>query len=165
MSKKIKKVDKYDATPDQLMEMMRDSAYIEGKYQALGDISFSVDEHTATDDGMVLKVSRTVPADMPGFAKKVLGETNDLVQNEKWTKDGDGYVCDLNIESPGKPLKITGKLSIQPTGDATSDWTVDMDISASVPLVGGKIEGVVEGETQTSLGKEYEYNKSWLASH
>lgn len=165
MSKKISQIDKYDATPDQLMAMMRDAAYIEGKYQALGDISTTVEEHTATDDGMVLKVSREVPADLPDFAKKVLGETNKLVQTETWTKSGDGYVCDLDIDSPGKPLRITGKLQIVPTGEATSDWKVDMDIKASIPLVGGKLEGVVEKESRASLAKEYEFNKSYLASH
>ena len=41
-----------------------------------------------------------VPADLPDFAKKIMGDTNKIVQNENWTAGG-GYVCDLHIEFPG----------------------------------------------------------------
>lgn len=165
MSKKISRIDKYDASPDQLFAMLCDRGYVDGKYQALGDVSSTVDEFTPGDDTIKLKVSRVVPTDLPDFAKKILGETSDLIQEESWTKTATGYVCDLHIASPGKPLNITGKLEIKGTGDATSDWHVDMDIKSSIPLVGGKLEGVVQKETLASLDKEYAFNKEWLAAH
>lgn len=40
-----------------------------------------------------------------------------------------------------------------------------MEISASVPLVGGKLEDVVKKETLQSLDKEYAFNQEWLANH
>jgi hypothetical protein len=165
MSKKISRVDKYQASADALLAMLQDREYVDAKYQTLGDISTSVDTFETTDGGLTLKVDRQVPADLPGFAKKIMGDTNQLVQSESWTSVGDGYTCDLTIEFPGKPLHVTGKLDINPTGDDTSDWVVSMDIKASVPLVGGKLEGVVEKETLASLDKEYAFNQEWLANH
>ena len=165
MSKKISRIDKYDASPDQILAMLQDPAYVEGKYQALGDVSSTVVEHTPGDGTLVLKMDRTVPADLPGFAKKVMGDTNQIVQSENWTKTADGYTTDVHIEFPGKPLGISGKLEIKGTGEATSDWHVNMECKASVPLIGGKLEGVLEKETLESLDKEYAFNKEWLASH
>jgi hypothetical protein len=87
------------------------------------------------------------------------------VQTENCGPVGEGSSCDLKIEFPGKPLHVTGKLDVNPTGDSTSDWVVNMEISASVPLVGGKLEDVVKKETLQSLDKEYAFNQEWLANH
>ena len=162
MSKKISCVDKYNASADDIWAMLNSRDYVDAKYQALGDISTDVVQFD-TGDAIALSVERVVPADLPDFAKKIMGDTNKIVQNENWTASGGGYVCDLLIEFPGKPMKVTGKLEVKPTGDATSDWVVNMDIKASVPLVGGKLEGVVEKETLASLDKEYAFNEEWLA--
>lgn len=165
MSKKISRIDKYDASPDAIFAMLCDADYVAGKYEALGDVSSDVQEHAVGDGSLNLKVARVVPSDLPDFAKKVLGENNNLVQQETWTKTADGYLCDLDIDAPGKPMHITGKLEIKGTGESSSDWHVNMEIKASVPLIGGKLEGSVEKETLASLDKEYAFNKEWLASH
>jgi hypothetical protein len=145
--------------------MLLDRAYVDAKYQSLGDISTTVKTHEGDETTMTLTVDRTVPADLPDFAKKVLGDTNQIVQKENWSSAGGGYMCDLQIEFPGKPLHVTGKLEVKPTGGDTSDWVVNMDIKSSVPFVGGKLEGVVQKETLASLDKEYAFNQEWLASH
>jgi hypothetical protein len=165
MSKKISRVDKYEASAEAILAMLQDRDYVDAKYQALGDISTSVETFETTDDGLSLKVDRQVPADLPGFAKKIMGDTNRIVQTENWGPVGEGSSCDLKIEFPGKPLHVTGKLDVNPTGDSTSDWVVNMEISASVPLVGGKLEDVVKKETLQSLDKEYAFNQEWLANH
>lgn len=163
MSKKISRVDKYNASADDIWAMLNSRDYVDAKYQALGDISTDVVQFD-TGDAIALSVERVVPAELPDFAKKIMGDTNKIVQNENWSAAaGGGYVCDLHIEFPGKPLKVTGKLEVKPTGDATSDWVVNMEIKASVPLIGGKLEGVVEKETLASLDKEYSFNQEWLA--
>ncbi len=164
MSTKAGTVDPYPATPDRIMDMLRDPAYVNAKYVALQDTKFEVLELAATADGMVLKVDREVEANLPDFVKKVLGETNRLVQSETWSKSGDGYAADVVIDSPGKPITIKGTMSIKPNGDGTSTWSVDFVIKGSLPLM-GKIEKIVAEETQANLAKEYEFNKGWLASH
>lgn len=165
MSKKISRVDAYDASADAVWEMLCSRDYVDAKYQALGDQSTEVQTFDVADSSIVLRVERIVPADLPDFAKKVLGDTNKLIQNENWSASGDGYLCDLKIEFPGKPLHVTGRLEVKPTGDATSDWHVDMEIKAGVPLIGGKLEGVVQKETLASLDHEYAFNQEWLAGH
>jgi uncharacterized protein YaiE (UPF0345 family) len=143
--------------------MLQDPQYLAQKYAALGDISFSVDEHSPSDGGVSSKVSREVASTLPEVAKKVLGQTTKLVQSEQWQVHGDGYAGNLTVESG--PVHITGKQTIVPVGDAESDWTAEMEVKASIPMVGGKIEKAVAEETKGSLPKEMQFNVDWLNSH
>jgi hypothetical protein len=159
-------VDPYPTTPDGIMAMLQDPSYVTAKYEALQDRKTTVLHLEKTADGHVLKVEREVDANLPDIAKKVLGETNHLIQTETWRANGaGGYDADVVIDSPGKPVKITGTMHVTPDGDANATWKVDFTIKASVPLVGGKIEQIVAKETSDNLAKEYTFNKQWLASH
>ena len=90
MAKKAGTVDPYPASPDGLMAMMQDPEYVNAKYTALQDRSFEVLQLEKTADGHVLKVDRIVDANLPDFAKKVLGDTNRLVQVRGRLQGGGG---------------------------------------------------------------------------
>lgn len=162
---KFSNTDRYPVPPDQIMAMLQDPEYSPAKYSALGDISYEVTTHEVADGGVSTVVEREVPSSMPDLAKKILGQTNHMVQKENWRAAADGYAADMTIESPGKPLAITGDMTVVPVGDGESDWTVNFEVKASIPLVGGKIEKMVEKETMDTLPKEFAFNKEWLASH
>lgn len=158
-------VDPYPTTSDGIMAMLQDPDYVKAKYEALADRKTQVLQLEKTADGHVFKVEREVDANLPEIAKKVLGETNHLIQTEVWRANGNGgYDADVTIDSPGKPVKIAGTMHVTPDGDASATWKVDFTIKASVPLIGGKIEQIVAKETRDNLAKEYAFNKSWLAS-
>lgn len=165
MAKQAGTVDPYPRSPEGLKQMYLDREYQEAKYRALKDRKTDIQELAETADGWKLTVDREVDANLPDFAKKVLGDTNRLIQREVWRKSGDDYVCDVVIDSPGKPVTIKGSMKMEKTGDDTSNWAVDFTIKASVPLVGGKIEKLVADETQANLAKEYTFNQEWLANH
>ena len=165
MSQKFSNVDRYEATPAQMIAMMSDPDYVQAKYEALGDLEFEVLEQEASDDALTLKVDRTMEANLPNVAKKVLGEKSRLVQTENWNTSGDTKTASVSIEAPGKPVAITGDFKIEPVGDGQCDYTASFEVKASVPLVGGKIEKIVVGETKDSLVKEEAFNSKWLAEH
>lgn len=162
MSTKFSNTDHYDATPDQIMAMLSDAGYPDAKYKDLGDVSFTVSQHEASDNGLNVTVDRQVASNLPDLAKKALGETTKMKQTEVWRKDGDSYVGNMTIEA--SPVTITVNNTIKPSGGG-SDWTSDFEIKAGVPLVGGKIEKMVMEETKTTLPKEKTFNDNWLSSH
>lgn len=165
MSQKFSNVDRYEATPDQMIAMMSDPDYLNAKYEALGDLEYEVVEQEAGDGTLTLKVDRTMAANLPSVAKKVLGDTSRLVQTENWDTSGDVKTATITIEAPGKPVSISGEFKLEPVGDAQCDYTASFEVKASVPLVGGKIEKIVAGETKDSLVKEEAFNSQWLAEH
>jgi len=165
VSTKLSNTDRYPATPAQIMAMLSDPEYAKAKYTELGDVKFTVAEHKVDGDNLTVKVEREVTSNMPGAAKKVLGETSSMVQTENWKAAGNGYACEMSVESPGKPLVIKVTQKITAAGDTDAEWVADFDIKASIPMLGGKIEKMVAEETKDSLAKEFAFNKEWLASH
>jgi hypothetical protein len=165
VTQKLTNTDRYSATPDQMIAMMSDPDYLTAKYTELGDVTFNVETQTATADSLELKVSRSVNADLPGALKKIMGDTNDLVQSESWSTGGTTKTADVVIDAPGKPINISGTYKVVPVGDTDCDYVVDFKISASIPLVGGKIEKMVKAENAAMLPREKAFNDKWIAEH
>jgi len=164
MTKKVHNEDQYDSPPAALWAMISDKAYTESKYAALGAGNFQWLDHQSSEDSLTVSTVREVEANLPGFAKKTVGEKAVVTQTETWTKSGDTMTCDLKIAAKGAPGGTTGTLSIKPSGSG-SVWATDMEVHIPIPLMGGKLEGVTLDETKSSLVKEYAFNKEWLASH
>ena len=162
MSTKFSNTDHYDATPDQIMAMLSDAGYPDAKYQDLGDVSFTVAQHEASDNGLNVTVDRQVASNLPDLAKKALGETTKMKQTEVWRKDGDSYVGNMTIEASPVTINVTN--TIKPSGDG-SDWTSDFDIKAGVPLVGGKIEGFIGNQLVELLIAEQRFTTVWITEN
>ena len=77
-------------------------------------------------DGFVIRTSRTVDVDLPGFARKVLKPTNTMVQTDTWSaRDLDGARDgDFDIEVKGSPVQGAGTMRIEPTADGGTRHTV-----------------------------------------
>lgn len=162
MSTKLSNTDHYDATPEQIMAMLQDPEYAPAKYKELGDVSFTVVTHEADDGGLNSVIDREVNSNLPDMAKKVLGQTSKMHQEDVWRADGDAYAGNMVITSG--PATITVNSTIKPAGGG-ADWTADFDIKVGIPMMGGKIEKAIKEETEGSLKNEFEFNKKWLASH
>jgi Protein of unknown function (DUF2505) len=163
MAKKISNTDRYDATPEEVLDMMRDESYWPAKYAQLGASEFTLKEFTQDGDALHVQGRRVVPADLPSVAKKVIGDTNTVTQTEDWTPDGDGYVCDFAVAIANVPGGVTGWMRIDPVGEGQSDWSLEYTIKVGIPLIGGKLEGVLKDETRTNLDEEFAFNAKWLA--
>jgi hypothetical protein len=164
MAKKFTNSDPYAASTDQLWAMLGSRDYWEQKYQTMGATEVEFQEFTPSADAVSLKTVRSVPADLPGFAKKIIGETNRVTQTENWRRAGDTLSCDIDIAVKNVPGGTTGTMQIKPTG-AGCQWDANFDIKVPLPIVGGKLEGLMVDETTANFKQEKVFNDSWLASH
>lgn len=165
MATTISNTDRYPATPGQLLEMMRSEDYWPAKYRALGAQEFTLKEFTEDGDDLSVTSRRVSPADLPNFAKKIVGDKTIVVQSERWRTDGEGYACDFTVTLEKVPGGMTGWMKIVPVGAKESDWILEFTIKVAIPLLGGKLEGTMKRETEANLKKEFVFNSSWLASH
>lgn len=166
MATKITNTDRYPATPDRMMKMMKSKEYFETKYKALGTLDCVWNKFGEEGGQLIISSTRTVPANLPGFVKKIIGENSIITQSEKWTSDGSGgYKCDFDLIVKGAPGGTTGTMRIVPVGATESDWSIDFDIKCPIPLLGKKLEAVIFQETKNSLVKECEFTTNWLKTH
>lgn len=154
----------YDASVDAVLAMFVDPDTVRARYEAAGDRDIEVVECGPDGDGFVIRTTRTVDVDLPGFAKRVLKPTNSMVQVDRWgpaepdgARDGD-----FAIEVNGAPVKVGGTMRLEPTSDGRCRHTLDGKVDVKVPLIGGKIAGWAEGPSQHRADEEFEFNRSRL---
>jgi uncharacterized protein YndB with AHSA1/START domain len=149
----------YDATPDEVFEMLADPAFREqvSAAQEVVSADIAIDR---TGEGFNLtndQVQRT--AGLPSFAKKFTGETTRAIQVEEWP---DAHGGSLRIDAPGKPSSIQGTIALLADGDGTTE-VVELDIKVRVPLIGGKLEGLLADTIRKGIEIEQEVGRAWLS--
>ena len=164
MSKKFTRTYGYDADMDAMWGMITRQDYWDEKYSALGASAVSWQAFEATDDTFTYTSVRNVPADLPSVAKKIVGDTNTVTTTERWTRAGDSASATIEIHVKNVPGATTGTMTMSPSGDGTS-WSFDFDTKVSIPMVGGKLEGVMTDQTGDQLGQEKSFNDQWLADN
>jgi Protein of unknown function (DUF2505) len=95
---------------------------------------------------------------VPSFAKKFVGDSTRAITTQVWQ----GHEAGVQVEAPGKPTSIAGTATLAENG-AGSTLTYDLDVKASVPLVGGKLEKLVVELTTAGFDKEQAVGAAWLA--
>jgi hypothetical protein len=95
---------------------------------------------------------------IPSFAKKIVGDTIHIVQREQWSDD---RYATLDVTIPGKPGHVKGTITLAPNGGGTVE-TVSGEVKVHVPLVGGKLEKLIEGVLESALRNEEKVGRTWL---
>lgn len=162
----IHQVQRYDAPAGRVFAMLTDHDYLAGKTALPGHQSVDVLGIGPADGGTRVEIRRVVESDIPGFAKKVLGKTNTLLQTDDWgPEQPDGSRAGVwRVETPGTPVKAGGTIGLSTAGSG-SVLTIDGKVTVSVPLVGGKIADFVGKASISTMEDEEHYNTRWLSDH
>ena len=148
----------YDATPAEVFEMLADPVFRERVSAALAVVSADVSVER-TGDGFTLtndQVQRT--EGLPSFARRIAGDTTHVVQTEVWDSPSGGT---LTVETPGKPTSMAGTIELVADGSGTRE-VVELEVKAKVPLIGGKLEGLMARQVRDGMDAEREVGAAWL---
>lgn len=155
MSRRATRELVYEAPLEQVHAMLHDPAFRE---EVLAQQKVLRGEVTSGDG--VVRIDRAYSSEgLPSFATKLVGSELQIVQVETWTSQ---ETADLEIAIPGKPGEITGAITLVGTDSGTTQ-TVTFEIAVRIPLLGGKIESLVEGMLLKALDKEHAVGTDWLA--
>jgi hypothetical protein len=80
------------------------------------------------------------------------------VQEESWSSHS---AADIHLTIPGKPGDMTGTTSLTPSG-ADVVQALDLTVKVSIPLVGGKVEGLVADFVTRSFDAQNKVGVRWL---
>lgn len=157
MSKRLVHEMTYDAPADRVLEMLADPAFREEvcDYQRVLRRTVTV-ETTGSGMDVVIDQFQSVKG-LPSFATKLVGDEVNIVQRESWT----GTRGDIEVTIPGKPGDMKGTAVIVESGGVTTE-TVDLTIKVGIPLVGGKIEGLISDLLLKALKAENKVGRAYL---
>ena len=159
--KKVHEELRYDgATLEQVHEMLATPAFREQVCDNQHVLRHTVQVERG-DDGMSVTIDQIQEArGIPGFAKKFVGDEINIVQSEDWTSPEKG---NIHVTIPGKPGEITGTALVTEDPDGTTE-TVNLTVKVNIPLVGGKIEGLIADLLSKALRSEHRTGVEWLQS-
>jgi uncharacterized protein DUF2505 len=158
--KRVQEELRYDGvTVDQVYAMLVTSEFRE----AVCDYQRVV-RHDVTVKEVGETASVTIDQDhgtdrLPGFAKKIVGDRINIVQSEVWTGRAHG---NITVTVPGKPGEMTGTAELVAEGTGVVE-NVDMTVKVNLPLIGGKVEGLIADMLRKALRAEHHVGQDWLA--
>lgn len=155
MSTKLTQQLAYDASAEAVAAMLDDPAFREEVLARQKVARGSVDI-----DGDVVRIEQVRSADgIPSFVRTFVGDQIVIVQTETWNSPTS---ADIVLAIPGKPIEAVGTLTLTESGDTTTE-SVDLTVSVKIPLVGGKVEGMMADMVRVALDVEHRVGVEWLA--
>ncbi len=151
----------YDAPASAVAAMLADPAFreevVEAQHVLRHDVQVTGDP--AAGSGTVTVEQVQAAHGLPSFARKFVGDEIEIVQAETWTSS---TAAELHVSIPGKPGQMAGTIRLSESGGTTTE-TVDLDITVGIPLVGGKIEGMVADMLLKALRTEQKVGRDYLS--
>lgn len=146
------------ATPEEVYAMLANPKFREQvcEYQGYPRRTVTI---TPTGDGMEVRVDQYRPAtEVPSFARKLVGEEINILQEEEWTSHTD---MKLLVSIPGKPGSMAGTVVLRGHEGGTTE-TVSVQVKVNIPLIGGKLEGFLGDTLLRALRAENKVGLRWL---
>lgn len=148
----------YGADPATVLAMLTDPGYWDKVAVATAAISSTATVETDGDATRVVVDQLQEVQGVPSFAKKFVGDSTRAISTQVWRGSSASYV----VDTPGKPTSMKGTMTVTAKG-AGSVLTYDLEVKASVPLIGGKLEKLVAELFTAGLAKEEAVGNAWLA--
>lgn len=153
---KINETFSYDgASVERVYAIITDQAFRTETCAEQGATDYSVTVEPNSGGGDTVTVIRTMPAEMPDFIKKLIGDTVKVKQTEEWAgADANGHRnAGIKVSIIGQPAEMKGTAEIVSAGNNAS-FTLDGDVKVSIPFIGKKIEPEVAKAIVSSLRSE-----------
>ncbi|GAA2169325.1 DUF2505 domain-containing protein [Pedococcus bigeumensis] len=160
---KIAKTIEYAATPEEVFAVLSDVKFQEAKCAATAAIKHSADVKTVGDH-TVITTERILPSDgLPDFAKSMVGPTLKVTETQDWgpASSGGGRRGTVDMTVAGAPIALQGTMMLAPGGGGTVE-TIEAELKAKVPLIGGKIEKAAAPPIEEAIDIEALTAAKWL---
>ncbi|KID32340.1 Protein of unknown function (DUF2505) [Prauserella sp. Am3] len=159
MASRIEHRATFPASVADVVAAQSDEAALRARLAEIGGPNAALESHEVDGDQVRYTLVQGVPADkLPSVAQKFV--SGDLVVRREHTFSGG--TGSIRAQVDGVPGQITGTVSIEEDGDGARQVTRG-EVTVRIPLVGGKLEGLIAEQVTTLLEREAEFTTSWLA--
>jgi hypothetical protein len=161
--KAINEEFRYDQDVEAVFSLVSQGAFQVELLTHLGGKDAAVLEETRDGGRVHLVTSQRTAVELPGFAKKLVPANTTVVQTFDWDAAADGRRQGTwSAVIKGAPISIGGPTELVPDGEGSRHRFLGQ-IRASVPLVGGKLEGFAYDNLRRDLARGEAFTADRLA--
>lgn len=147
----------FSADVERMFALVTDPDFLRRRAEALGEKEIAVTVDRASGQ-LAIEIKREVEQNMPSFMKKLFAPRQTLIDHQTWKSEGGAHISDWTVQvGDGKRIQLRGRLTLAPAAGGGCDYTEAFTATASIPLIGGRIEKYVLGETEASIRKQIEF--------
>ncbi len=178
------RLDYPDADPATVFAMLCDPAFLARTCEATGALSHEVDVSDGPGGATVLTTVRVLPTDrVPDLVRSLVGQHLTVRRVDTWqAAAADGSRSGrIGVAIVGTPVSMTGTLALAAVGSGSggsgsggsgsggsgslgvgTHESVDGELTASVPLIGGRIAKAAEPAVRAAIEVEQRIGAAWL---
>jgi hypothetical protein len=152
----------FDQGVDQLFARLTDPDFLRRRAESLGEknIVIQIDREGGR---LKIRLERDLERNMPAFMKKIFSPTNHIIDVLLWDTAGETKAADWTVAIAGqKRIDLRGRLSLIPSPGGGCDYNEAFTVGVAIPLVGGRVEKYIGGETETSMRQQIEFLRAEL---
>ncbi|WP_333619588.1 DUF2505 domain-containing protein [Dietzia sp.] len=153
------------ASVDQVWECYSDAAYWQKRMYAAGSEKDSITSFEAGEDQVKIEFEQVVSGEhIPSFVSKIHSGDLPIERTATYEAPAGGEINAVTSGGAlGGVLKVTGTLTVRSEGEKTVEVARGR-ISASVPLIGKKIEAMVVEYLEQAHDAEVATIDEWIAA-
>jgi hypothetical protein len=151
----------YPEPPAEVAALLQDPVYLRYRSEQAGEHNIDV-KVEPRGTGVQVTVAREKEVDVPAFARAVIGSSKRAVESTHWRAEGERFVAEYTIEVPGLPVKTHGQSTFVKSARGCR-YESRFEVSARIPLIGGRIEALVADGLVEQMTANAERNAAALS--
>jgi len=158
----------YPADTDVVAAMLADASFVRWRADRSGPGQVDrVDVAGSPAEGFTVAVRRTLPTDLiPAQVRPFVGDRLDVRQAEAWEGAQSGArVGTVAVEIAGTPVRVTGRIALDPLPDGGCRQVYQADVRVSLPLFGSAVAEAAARAVRDTLEAEGAAGREWLELH
>lgn len=157
----------YEGSVEQVHSAFRDRQYWLARLADSGVDDASLDSLQVDDGGGVtVATTQVLRSDqLPAVVRQFHKGDLRIGRREAWSPVSDGQAsASVDGSITGAPVTLTGAATLRPVeAGARLDFHVTVEVR--IPLVGGKIEGLIGAQLVDLVTAEQRFTSTWIAEH
>ncbi|MEO7259725.1 MAG: DUF2505 domain-containing protein [Jatrophihabitantaceae bacterium] len=151
------------ATVEQTFASRVEQSVREQACRESGALSYDVLIEQAADGGARVEVQRVMPAQVPDFIRRFVGESIAIGQVEQWSPPGPtgDRTAVVNVTVKGQPASMSGSMMLSPAPEGSTELVIG-EVKVSIPFLGRQIEPEIVKVIEAALRIEQRVGQDWV---
>ncbi len=154
------------ASTAQIAQMLADEAFIKFRGNATEARIEDAVVTGSADADFTVTTRRSLPSELiPAQLRPFVGSKLEIRQVDAWEREKGGVrIGNIVLEIVGTPVRMTGKVRLEPHAETGSLLSYDGDLKAAIPLFASTIEQAAAGAVRATMDQEATAAREWLAA-